>query len=282
MHEEDTLINYEIFLSMLYRNFTSFNTRGILKDLIFVKDDDLRLQFTFWKYNRKQISHQALKQEIELISWRLAKHKCDKIFINCTFDVGRKLSNKERNDNGSNNSLNYGEIDYESFYQTLSTLKRLETSDKNNYITQNKVFYDLGCGTGKALVAVRLTEDFKKVHGVEIMSSLYQEGKKRIDIFNSKLNDKGLLLTYNEPITIQQGDILEVDWSDGDIVFCNSTAFCPDLMEKLSKKASQLKIDSIVITYTKALSDDCFKIIDKSRIKASWGACSALIHKKIK
>ena len=51
-------------------------------------------------------------------------------------------------------------------------------------------------------------------------------------------NDQGL---DSAPITVVEGDILQVDWSDADIVFCASVTWDKDLKEKIADKFTQLK-----------------------------------------
>ncbi len=50
---------------------------------------------------------------------------------------------------------------------------------------------------------------------------------------------------------LHQGSFLDFDWSDGDVVFANSTCFDDELMLGLSKSAEKLKAGAIVVTFTK-------------------------------
>jgi hypothetical protein len=45
----------------------------------------------------------------------------------------------------------------------------------------------------------------------------------------------------SEEVELVHGSILEVDWSDGDVVLANSTCFEEDLMKALAHKAAELK-----------------------------------------
>lgn len=45
----------------------------------------------------------------------------------------------------------------------------------------------------------------------------------------------------SEEVELVHGSILEVDWSDGDVVLANSTCFEDDLMKALAHKAAELK-----------------------------------------
>lgn len=80
-----------------------------------------------------------------------------------------------------------------------------------------------------------------------------------------------------------------MDWSDGDVVFMNSTCFDEDLMVAVSKQAEKLAPGAIVITFTKSLSNAApslgpnsvnpkpFEILDRKRYKMSWGPATGII-----
>jgi SAM-dependent methyltransferase len=56
--------------------------------------------------------------------------------------------------------------------------------------------------------------------------------------------------------TLLHGDFRDVDFSDADVLFVNSTVFDEDLMHDLSLYARRLKRGSLIVTYTHALKDE--------------------------
>ena len=68
-------------------------------------------------------------------------------------------------------SLIYGEVDYHSFYRVLRKINAPAGS----------VFYDLGSGTGKAVFVARLTQDFSRCIGIEVLSALHQRAQAVTD-----------------------------------------------------------------------------------------------------
>jgi hypothetical protein len=62
-------------------------------------------------------------------------------------------------------SLIYGEVDYHSFYRVLRKINP----------PAGGTFYDLGSGTGKAVFAARLTCDFDRCLGIEILEGLHKQ-----------------------------------------------------------------------------------------------------------
>ncbi len=53
--------------------------------------------------------------------------------------------------------------------------------------------------------------------------------------------------------TVFEGSFLDFDWSDGEVVFANSTCFDDELMLGLSKAAEKLRPGAIVVTFTKGV-----------------------------
>ena len=76
---------------------------------------------------------------------------------------GRISQNDRKKQNvGSDKSFTYGEIKFISF---VDILKKCD-------VQPGEVFYDLGCGTGKGVVAAYYAEPFSVCHGVELLDGL--------------------------------------------------------------------------------------------------------------
>ena len=89
------------------------------------------------------------------------------LFSDTSLEVGKTLSKKEREDLHlqEEKSLIYGEVEFKSFY---SILRKINPKP-------GLIFYDLGSGTGKAVYAARLTQDFSKCIGIEILKGLHNQ-----------------------------------------------------------------------------------------------------------
>jgi hypothetical protein len=64
--------------------------------------------------------------------------------------------------------------------------------------------------------------------------------------------------TVSQPCTAYS--FLDYDWSDGDIVFANSTCFTEELMTNLALQGESLKPGAYLITFTKGLDSKAFKV----------------------
>ena len=87
---------------------------------------------------------------------------------------------------------------------------------------------------------LRLLCDFEICCGVEILESLHYAADSVVRSFKLKFLH---LLDTNSPqeVRLKCGSFLSTDWSDGDVVFANSTCFEDDLVANLAEQAERLK-----------------------------------------
>ena len=88
---------------------------------------------------------------------------------------------------------------------------------------------------------------------------------------------------YNTRIEFTHGDTTDLEvknWSDGDIIFANSTCFDDALMGSIAEKAARLKKGAIVITLTKKIPGPHFKVLEHQLYQMSWGGATVFISQK--
>nr|WP_238584122.1 hypothetical protein [Legionella tucsonensis] len=158
----------------------------------------------------------------------------------------------------------YGEIEFLSFIALLSLTNPNE----------NTVFYDLGSGTGKAVLACSMVYPVDKSIGIELFPELYLDSCKRLDQLASMKN----YAEQAKKIRFILGDFLEVNLDDATLVFINSTAFFGATWEKLCAKLDHLPHINTVITTSKTLSSTHFTLTTCTKVEMSWGVVFAYIH----
>ncbi|MCX7881476.1 MAG: hypothetical protein N2482_03145 [Patescibacteria group bacterium] len=180
-----------------------------------------------------------------------------------SFQARKKLGFYDR-------SLTYGEINFDSFYEIIKMIN----SKKED------VFYDLGSGTGKAVLASHLLFDFKKSIGIEILDNLYEislsiKEKYEREIKPGLVNEKIM-----GEIDFVLGDILETDFSEADIVFANSTCFPDEIMNNLEQKLLTLKKGARIITLTNRLKNEAFLLLMSKLYQQNWGQATVNFYVK--
>jgi hypothetical protein len=90
----------------------------------------------------------------------------NELFAECGLEVAKHSSKAERADKEltSERSLIYGEVEFRSFTEVL---RKICTN-----VPAGGTFIDIGSGSGKAVMAARMTQDFSTCVGVEIMDGL--------------------------------------------------------------------------------------------------------------
>ena len=244
------------------------NSKAFFKELILRRDH--RLQALLERFQRPQMNDAVLDEVHALVADEAQRH-FERIFAHCSLDEAKILSKTERELRGQlqQKSLIYGEVDFRSF---LAVLRRVP-------LQPGGIFYDLGSGTGRALFVARLTHDFARCVGIELLSGLHASGRRaerRFRRFVLPLLDS----TANNDVDLCHGSLLDVDWSDGDLVFANSTCFSEQLVSQISERAERLKPGAFVITFTKPLTSPAFDIVEKKRWNMSWGAATVFIQRR--
>jgi len=160
------------------------------------------------------------------------------------------------------------------------------------------IFYDVGSGSGRGIFAACVLHEWKKAQGIELLSGLYTVSNEVLNYYNQhmryenstantkpkekkKQDDQELPFYYDAvEISFVNADLRKYDWSDGDVIFANSTCFDEKLMEDLSACCERLKKGTYVISLTKKIKSDHFQCLESKQYHMSWGY--ATVHTQIK
>lgn len=171
-----------------------------------------------------------------------------------------------KNMNNDSPELVYGEIEFPSFFNMLEKVNP----------KPGDVFYDLGCGAGKAVIVAALCFEFAKICGVEILPGLYKTAIERLDHL------KHIMTSYDEQtqkkyaqkisrISFQHNNFLNYDFSDADIIYITATCFHPDRWDAIINKLLETKKGTRIITTTKKIHHPGFQLLYQQQFLMSWG-----------
>ena len=150
-------------------------------------------------------------------------------------------------------------------------------------------FYDLGSGTGKAVIAMSLIFRFKRLIGIEFLENLFKLSLGVKQNYDKSIGDKfdnyKQLFNFESPNQIEflQGDFLKHTWEDTSIIFANSTCFTLNMMNNIGNKANkECKPGTIIITFTKRLTNLSadWELRDGFRRLMTWGIATIYIHRR--
>jgi len=178
---------------------------------------------------------------------------------------GFTLSTAAREKNDAIEYL-YGEIKFIPFIALLSLIQ----------MDENTVFYDLGSGTGKAVIACAMVFKLRRYCGVELFFSLHQAACQQL----KQLKQLPQYQANSDQIHFYHDDFLKINLDDANIIFINSSALIGDTWKKLKHRFEHLHQCHTIITTTKPLNIPHYKLIKKIETEMSWGFVQVFIHQR--
>jgi SAM-dependent methyltransferase len=183
---------------------------------------------------------------------------------------GYLLSARGKADIGSaDKTFTYGEISPEAFKSILH----------EPAVPKKGVFYDLGSGTGKAVILAYLLTNYSSCVGIEFLKPLHDEASAILHKFRHEFPT---LYSNKRPIKLVHDDFLDYDFSDAAVVFTHSTCFTDELWEELVKKFELLKPGTVVITVTRTINSIFFEQLKSKEYGMAWGRATVHIYKRLK
>ena len=168
---------------------------------------------------------------------------------------GYELSRDDRKSvSQTGSSSTYGEITPKA---TSTLLDYLEIGRKD-------VLYDLGSGVGKFVMQTALSCPAKKVVGLEL-------SKERHAIARQALKQaKKVTRLKTKEVAFRNADIMKAKLSDATIVYTCSTAFPTRFLNKLTRRLSHLKEDTLFVSLQELDDNPWFIPIDTLKLDMSW------------
>lgn len=174
---------------------------------------------------------------------------------------------REARKHGDAMAYTYGEIDFLSFIALIS-MTRPHPDTR---------FYDLGSGTGKAVLACALVFEMREYCGIELFEKLHEAAQV----------SKQVLQTYPDylskvsQIRFIQGDFLTMNLQDATLIFINAAAFFGSMWERLEKQLEGVASGTVLVTISRAFKTSYFAVIKRTTVKMSWGVATAYIHERV-
>ena len=202
-------------------------------------------KINFWLWKHKKSSKSALKFYLSIYDG-----------IN-----GFELSKTDRSSLGDSFEMVYGEIDFYTLAQLL----------RNIHPSESDVFYDLGCGTGKAVIIANLLYPLKKSYGIELLPSLYQTCLSSLKKLKSE-NDKN--------IHFIQDDFFNIGFKEATIIYLTGTGFFGERKTKLIDKLKECNSGCWVIIVSKQLPETDFTLYFRNFLPMSWGTALISMYRR--
>jgi hypothetical protein len=213
----------------------------------------------------------------------IMKQRLGALFEQYPTQLGKELSQQERAEKQLyDEHFVYGEWKLDEFNKMMQRCKRVFGHLPKD---QNGVFWDLGCGTGKLVIAAGCIHPFTQCWGIDKLRTLTNCGEKMVKDFRDSEPYKGEAERWREiTLRVANSDFTESDaWVDNTtFVVCHSTCFTDEMMATIVEKARSMNIGTMFVTTTKPLPDDSLWFrIGEDEIEMTWGTCKIFFHEKI-
>lgn len=274
-------------------NQVSDNVWSLLKDAVLTETNSRLFSDVTYILNNldteTNLSLTAL-DAVSSIAEKIICEKCSELFVDHSAasardasladDLRLKDKNKHpRQKNHSDDSLTYGEIDFDSTCSILQSLPR------QDFVASGKgVFYDIGSGAGRAVFAARFAGDYERCVGIELLNNLHQIA---VDVHNRYKKTYQQKLQW-QTVEFHCGDLTLYDWSDGTVVYVNNFLFDDTLMAAIANKALHLQPGAYLIslkifdvgTAVVPPFNTAFELIQEKLLPMSWGEESVYIYRR--
>lgn len=194
-------------------------------------------------------------------------HHHTRVFMQLFRDVDGFALSKQARKNSDAFEYTYGEIDFISFIALLSCLP----------LSTETIFYDLGSGVGKAVLACAMVFKVRKSCGIELFEELHLTALKQKESLQQNINYQ----QHCQSLCFLHENFLVADFSDATVIFINATAFFGDTWVTLQKRLVGLNSGVIVITTSKKIDSDAFHVTHIKNVQMSWGVVRAYVQKRL-
>lgn len=144
--------------------------------------------------DEEQEKRALMMEKIDMGAVLEAKEVYDAVMQSFPTTLGKSVSKKERDELGLKDaSLVYGEITFETFAVVVEKIKKVYGLPFANSCgpagmlqSRGGIFYDLGSGTGKPVIAAAICHNFDVCYGIEVLEGLYSMSLDAMNIYNTK------------------------------------------------------------------------------------------------
>lgn len=164
----------------------------------------------------------------------------------------------------------YGEVRAASVHELLSAVAPREGEN----------FIDLGSGLGSATLAAAMLFPFRRLVGVELLTGLGDAARRALGRYDAEVRPQLSELHQQQHIEFLDGDLLEVDLSDIDVVFSQAVCFDAELMAKMAARLETLKSGARIVLVGHQLPARSFTQLGIKVMRANWGTSLTWVYQR--
>jgi SAM-dependent methyltransferase len=167
-------------------------------------------------------------------------------------------------------STTYGEIVPQAFYEVVSAVTPRE----------GEVFYDLGSGTGKATLLAALAFPFRRSVGIELLPGLGDAARQVLGQFDAEVRPQLPADHQQRQIEFIDGDFLQADLSEADVVFAHGTCYPHEVIHGLATKLAELRPGARVVFVGHTFDTPELGFLRMMKMRTDWGSALAALYQR--
>jgi hypothetical protein len=193
----------------------------------------------------------------------------DQTFAETTFNLlysntnGYDISNNARREfSGDTSNFLYGELPFQTWKKIVEQIQPKEDG----------VFFDLGSGTGRVVMASYLGCGFRKCVGIEILDGLHNKAVEVLGVFDQIVRPQIAGSLEGREISFVRESLFDTDLREADFIFMNHPfKDGPEFVRLEDKFLSELKPGTKIATIIRSLKNPAFKQLGSATQQFSWG-----------
>lgn len=136
-------------------------------------------------------------------------------------------------------------------------------------------FVDLGSGCGLAVLAAHFLFPLRTCTGYALMESRLRAARKLTQKYMSSGFDKCTVSSASLEGLFECGDILNMDWSDASVVFCNAVTWPLKMVQRVGQLAMHLRRGAVLLIARPLPNDSAVLDVFDVRSDACLGSWTA-------
>jgi hypothetical protein len=166
----------------------------------------------------------SMMAKLDMVAVIEAKDIYDAVMQAFPSTLGKAVSKKERDELSLKSpNLVYGEITFETFGTVIEKIRKVygvpgvgASGPAGVLQTRGGIFYDLGSGTGKPVIAAAVLHNFDVCYGIETLEGLYSVSLDALNSYNTKGKAK---LASREHDTRKLAKLISITISDFSLLY---------------------------------------------------------------
>ncbi|SEK52696.1 Histone methylation protein DOT1 [Stigmatella aurantiaca] len=184
---------------------------------------------------------------------------------------GYEIARAEKQRTGRGDaSTTYGEVVPGPFHEVVAAVSP----------QPGEQFIDLGSGTGKATILAAMLFPFSRVVGVELLPGLGDAARQVLQRYDAEVRPQLPPGQQAQRIEFIDGDMLELDFRDYDVVFAHGTCYGPQLMQQLAVKLEELKPGARAVIAGQTIQSPAFSVLGMKVMRADWGSSITALYQR--